>query len=95
MALKSDFEDYKVSIEKRCYEVATAMVKFWEIKENINQGLSFYIALQDAIKNSKQTCSDFVMSRNIESEGMLEGLHKNMGGLHISSNRRQTGRRNR
>lgn len=35
-----------VSIEKRCYEVATAMVKFWEIKENINQGLSFYIALQ-------------------------------------------------
>lgn len=44
-----------VSVEKSYCAVATAIVKFWEIKENINQGLSFYIALQVV----NYTCSLF------------------------------------
>ncbi|XP_065630479.1 vacuolar-sorting protein BRO1 [Quercus suber] len=41
-----NFEDYKASREKCYKQIQAAVAKFREIKENINEGLKFYVTLQ-------------------------------------------------
>ncbi|KAM1846818.1 hypothetical protein ACFX15_010638 [Malus domestica] len=76
-----NLEDYKASREKCYKQIQAAIAKFREIKENINEGLKFYVTLQDAITNVKQQCNDFVMTRNIQCKEMIEDVHKKMAGL--------------
>ncbi|KAB1205636.1 ALG-2 interacting protein X [Morella rubra] len=76
-----NLEDYKVSREKCYKQIQAAIAKFREIKENINEGLKFYVTLQDAITNVKQQCSDFVMTRNIQCREMMEDVQRQMAGL--------------
>lgn len=76
-----NLEDYKASREKCYKQIQAAIAKFREIKDNINEGLKFYVTLQDAITNVKQQCSDFVMTRNIQCQEMIEDVHKQMAGL--------------
>ncbi|CBI26935.3 unnamed protein product, partial [Vitis vinifera] len=76
-----NLEDYKASREKSYKQIAAAIAKFREIKENINEGLKFYVTLQDAITNIKQQCSDFVMTRNIQCREMIEDVQRQMAGL--------------
>ncbi|KAG7016745.1 ALG-2 interacting protein X [Cucurbita argyrosperma subsp. argyrosperma] len=79
-----NLEDYKASRE-RCYkQIQAAVAKYREIKENINEGLKFYVTLQDAITNVKQQCSDFVMTRNIQCREMMEDVQRQMAGLQFS-----------
>lgn len=76
-----NLEDYKASREKCYKQIQAAIAKYREIKENINEGLKFYVTLQDAITNVKQQCSDFVMTRNIQCREMMEDVQRNMAGL--------------
>ncbi|KAK0574839.1 hypothetical protein LWI29_029954 [Acer saccharum] len=76
-----NLEDYKASREKCFKQIQAAIAKYREIKENINEGLKFYVTLQDAITNVKQQCSDFVMTRNIQCREMIEEVQRNMAGL--------------
>ncbi|XP_030514893.1 vacuolar-sorting protein BRO1 [Rhodamnia argentea] len=76
-----NLEDYKASREKCYKQIQAAIAKYREIKENINEGLKFYVTLQDAITNVKQQCSDFVMTRNIQCREMIEDVQRNMAGL--------------
>ncbi|KAK4763463.1 hypothetical protein SAY87_012901 [Trapa incisa] len=86
-ALNDDFsaifnlEDYKVSREKCYKQIEAAIAKYREIKENVNEGLKFYVTLQDAISNVKQQCSDYVMTRNIQCREMIEDVQRSMAGL--------------
>ncbi|KAL5991944.1 hypothetical protein ACLOJK_012856 [Asimina triloba] len=41
-----NLEDYRASREKTCKQIAAAVSKFREIKDNINEGLKFYVTLQ-------------------------------------------------
>lgn len=85
-----NLEDYKVSRE-RCYkQIQAAIAKYREIKENINEGLKFYVTLQDAITNIKQQCSDFVMTRSIQCREMIEDVQRQMAGLSFQD-RKSTG----
>ncbi|KAJ4825181.1 bck1-like resistance to osmotic shock [Turnera subulata] len=76
-----NLEDYKASREKCYKQIEAAIGKYREIKENINEGLKFYVTLQDAITNVKQQCSDFVMTRNIQCREMIEDVQRQMAGL--------------
>ncbi|XP_041010565.1 vacuolar-sorting protein BRO1-like [Juglans microcarpa x Juglans regia] len=76
-----NLEDYKASREKCYKQIQAAIAKFREIKENINEGLKFYVTLQDAITNVKQQCSDFVMTRSIQCREMMEDVQRQMAGL--------------
>ncbi|XP_062109971.1 vacuolar-sorting protein BRO1 [Humulus lupulus] len=76
-----NLEDYKASREKCYKQIQAAIAKFREIKDNINEGLKFYVTLQDAITNVKQQCSDFVMTRNIQCREMIEDVQRQMAGL--------------
>ncbi|KAK3003733.1 hypothetical protein RJ639_018146 [Escallonia herrerae] len=76
-----NIEDYRASCEKSYKQIEAAIAKFREIKENINEGLKFYITLQDAITNVKQQCSDFIMTRNIQCREMIEEVQRKMAGL--------------
>ncbi|KAJ7943061.1 ALG-2 interacting protein X [Quillaja saponaria] len=76
-----NLEDYKVSREKCYKQIEAAIAKYREIKDNINEGLKFYVTLQDAITNVKQQCSDFVMTRNIQCREMIEDVQRQMAGL--------------
>ncbi|KAK6122322.1 hypothetical protein DH2020_043942 [Rehmannia glutinosa] len=76
-----NLEDYKASREKGYRQIEAAVAKFREIKENINEGLKFYVTLQDAITIVKQQCSDFVMTRNIQCREMIEDVQRQISGL--------------
>lgn len=78
-----NLEDYKASREKCYKQIQASIAKFREIKENINEGLKFYVTLQDAITNVKQQCSDFVMTRNIQCREMIEDVQRQMAGLNF------------
>ncbi|KAJ9163283.1 hypothetical protein P3X46_022966 [Hevea brasiliensis] len=85
-----NLEDYKASREKCYKQIQAAMAKYREIKENINEGLKFYVTLQDAITNVKQQCSDFVMTRSIQCREMIEDVQRHMAGLSFQD-RKNTG----
>ncbi|CAN1138160.1 Vacuolar-sorting protein BRO1 [Linum perenne] len=76
-----NLEDYRASREKCYKQIQAAIAKYREIKDNINEGLKFYVTLQDAINNIKQQCSDFVMTRNIQCREMIEDAQRQMAGL--------------
>ncbi|KAL6193319.1 PREDICTED: ALG-2 interacting protein X [Fragaria vesca subsp. vesca] len=82
-----NLEDYKASREKCYKQIQAAIGKYREIKDNINEGLKFYVTLQDAITNVKQQCSDFVMTRNIQCQEMIEDVHKQMAGLNFQDSK--------
>lgn len=80
-----NLEDYKVARDKCYKQITAAIAKYREIKENINEGMKFYVTLQDAVNNVKQQCSDFVMTRNIQSREMIDDVQRQMAGLSFSS----------
>lgn len=76
-----NLEDYKASREKVYKQIESAVAKYREIKDNINEGMKFYVTLQDAITNIKQQCSDFVMTRNIQCREMIDDVQRQISGL--------------
>ncbi|KAL3644688.1 bck1-like resistance to osmotic shock [Castilleja foliolosa] len=85
-----NLEDYKASREKGYRQIEAAIAKYREIKENINEGLKFYVTLQDAITIVKQQCSDFVMTRNIQCREMIDDVQKQISGLSFQDNKSNT-----
>ncbi|XP_051188501.1 vacuolar-sorting protein BRO1 [Lolium perenne] len=80
-----NLDDFKVARE-RCYkQIAAAVVKYQETKKNINDGLNFYVTLQDAIGRIQQQCSDFIMTRNIQCREMIEDVQRKLAGFNLSS----------
>ncbi|KAJ8570214.1 hypothetical protein K7X08_006791 [Anisodus acutangulus] len=67
-----NLEDYKASRDRIYKQIEAAISKYQEIKENINEGLKFYVTLQDAITNVKQQGSDFVITRNMQCREMMD-----------------------
>ncbi|MCD9639715.1 bck1-like resistance to osmotic shock [Datura stramonium] len=86
-----NLEDYKVSRERIYKQIEAAILKYQEIKENINEGLKFYVTLQEAITNVKQQCSDFVMTRNMQCREMMEEVQRQISGLSFQDNRSSSG----
>ncbi|RLN42598.1 uncharacterized protein C2845_PM01G38420 [Panicum miliaceum] len=89
-----NLEDYKAARE-RCYkQIAAAAAKYREIKKNINEGLNFYVTLQEAIGKIKQQCSDFIMTRNIQCREMIEDVQRKLAGFNFSSSSHSSMQRN-
>ncbi|KAG2537258.1 hypothetical protein PVAP13_9NG257400 [Panicum virgatum] len=89
-----NLEDYKAARE-RCYkQIAAAVAKYREIKKNINEGLNFYVTLQEAIGKIKQQCSDFIMTRNIQCREMIEDVQRKLAGFNFSSSSHSSMQRN-
>ncbi|KAK7390918.1 hypothetical protein VNO78_19112 [Psophocarpus tetragonolobus] len=82
-----NLEDYKASREKAYKQIEAAIAKFREIKDNINEGLKFYVTLQDAMTNVKQQSNDFVMTRNIQCREMIEEVQRQVAGLSFQDNK--------
>ncbi|KAK6790698.1 hypothetical protein RDI58_009779 [Solanum bulbocastanum] len=86
-----NLEDYKASRERIYKQIEAAIMKYQEIKENINEGLKFYVTLQEAITNVKQQCSDFVMTRNMQCREMMEDVQRQISGLSFQDNKSSSG----
>ncbi|KAM0046256.1 putative ALIX V-shaped domain-containing protein [Helianthus debilis subsp. tardiflorus] len=76
-------EDYRAAYEKCYKQIEVAIARYREIKDKINEGLKFYVTLQEATTSVKQQCSDFVMTRSIQCRDMIEDVQKQMSGLSI------------
>ncbi|KAM7463483.1 hypothetical protein LguiA_031604 [Lonicera macranthoides] len=85
-----NIEDYKASREKCYKQIEAAIAKYREIKENVNEGLKFYVTLQDAITNVKQQCSDYVMTRNIQCREMIDDVQRQVAGLSFQDSNKNT-----
>ncbi|XP_011075927.1 ALG-2 interacting protein X [Sesamum indicum] len=86
-----NLEDYKASREKSYKQIEAAIAKFREVKENINEGLKFYVTLQDAITIVKQQCSDFVMTRSIQCREMIDDVQRQIAGLSFQDGKTTAG----
>ncbi|KAF3646404.1 putative nuclear pore complex protein Nup98-Nup96-like [Capsicum annuum] len=86
-----NLEDYKASCERIYKQIEAAILKYQEIKENINEGLKFYVTLQEAINNVKQQCSDFVMTRNMQCREMIEDVQRQISGLSFQDGKSSSG----
>ncbi|CAN4124976.1 unnamed protein product [Withania somnifera] len=86
-----NLEDYKASRERIYKQIEAAILKYQEIKENINEGLKFYVTLQEAITNVKQQCSDFVMTRNMQCLEMMEEVQRQISGLSFQDSKSSSG----
>ncbi|KVI05406.1 ALIX V-shaped domain-containing protein [Cynara cardunculus var. scolymus] len=82
-----NIEDYRASCEKCYKQIEAAIARYREIKENINEGLKFYVTLQEAITNVKQQSNDFVMTRSIQCREMIEDVQRQMSGLSVQDGR--------
>ncbi|XP_023762851.1 vacuolar-sorting protein BRO1 [Lactuca sativa] len=78
-----NIEDYTASCEKCYKQIEGAIAKYREIKENINEGLKFYVTLQEAISNIKQQASDFAMTRSMQCREMVEDVQRQISGLSV------------
>ncbi|CAH1431373.1 unnamed protein product [Lactuca virosa] len=78
-----NIEDYTASFEKCYKQIEGAIAKYREIKENINEGLKFYVTLQEAISNIKQQASDFAMTRSMQCREMVEDVQRQISGLSV------------
>ncbi|KAG6501821.1 hypothetical protein ZIOFF_041705 [Zingiber officinale] len=74
-----------VARNKSYKQIAAAVAKYREIKENINEGMKFYVTLQDALMNVKQQCSDFYMTRNTQCRETIEQVQRQIAGLNFAS----------
>lgn len=77
-----NLEDFKASRDRAFKQISAAVLKYREIRDNINNaGIKFYVSLQDAINNLKQQCSDYTMTREIQSRDMMEDLQRHLAGF--------------
>ncbi|PHT48007.1 hypothetical protein CQW23_12215 [Capsicum baccatum] len=81
----------RASCERIYKQIEAAILKYQEIKENINEGLKFYVTLQEAITNVKQQCSDFVMTRNMQCREMIEDVQRQISGLSFQDGKSSSG----
>lgn len=65
--------------------INAGVAKYRQIRDNMNEGLKFYITLQDAISALKQQCGDYVMTRSIQCREMMETLQRQLAGLNFSA----------
>eukprot|EP00850_Spirogloea_muscicola_P014537 SM000105S13882 [mRNA] locus=s105:279655:285368:- [translate_table: standard] len=80
-AVAFNLRDHNAEKDKVCKQIEAAVAKYREIRGNMNEGLKFYITLQDAITALKQQCSDYVMTRSIQCREMMEDLQRQIAGL--------------
>lgn len=77
-----NLEEFRVSCDRSFKKISAAILKYHEIRDNINNaGIKFYVSLQDAITNLKQQCSDYTMTREMQSRDMMEDLQRHLGGF--------------
>lgn len=82
-----NLEDFKAACDRVFKQLSAAVSKFREIKDNIdNAGIKFYLSLQDAINNLKQQCTEYAMSREVQSRDMIENLQRQLAGFSFRDN---------
>eukprot|EP00245_Coleochaete_scutata_P013859 TRINITY_DN574_c0_g2_i2.p1 TRINITY_DN574_c0_g2~~TRINITY_DN574_c0_g2_i2.p1 ORF type:complete len:730 (-),score=195.09 TRINITY_DN574_c0_g2_i2:235-2424(-) len=63
--------EHKASTERVEKQITAAVAKYREIRDNINEGLKFYVTLQDRTTEVKQQASDFALSRATQAHEMM------------------------
>eukprot|EP00271_Cylindrocystis_brebissonii_P000903 TRINITY_DN1108_c0_g1_i1.p1 TRINITY_DN1108_c0_g1~~TRINITY_DN1108_c0_g1_i1.p1 ORF type:complete len:893 (-),score=209.49 TRINITY_DN1108_c0_g1_i1:548-3226(-) len=76
-----NLQEHKATKEKTMKQITAAVAKYREIRENMNEGLKFYVTLQDAITALKQQCGDYVMTRSIQSSDMMRDIQHQIAGF--------------
>eukprot|EP01025_Chloroclados_australasicus_P000471 TRINITY_DN10245_c0_g5_i1.p1 TRINITY_DN10245_c0_g5~~TRINITY_DN10245_c0_g5_i1.p1 ORF type:complete len:838 (-),score=138.09 TRINITY_DN10245_c0_g5_i1:616-3129(-) len=74
-------EVFQVGEWKKACDAAAQNVKVQvgthrEIRDNLQEGLSFYMSLQEATKNLYQCCEDFAVSRKIQADDMEQQIRQ-------------------
>ncbi|GJP84309.1 hypothetical protein CLOP_g14369 [Closterium sp. NIES-67] len=75
--------EWKAEVARSVKRMEAAVSKYQELRANINEGLKFYVALQDAITALKQQCSDFVMTRSMQKADLIADLQRHLTGLSL------------
>ncbi|GBG75643.1 hypothetical protein CBR_g20272 [Chara braunii] len=72
-------------IQKVTNQIVQAVIKYREIKTNLNEGTKFYITLQDALSSLKQQCSDYALTREIQGKDIIEDLQRQLSNVRVET----------
>eukprot|EP00210_Caulerpa_lentillifera_P000893 g864.t1 len=67
-----DIASWKQQVDKFCKDLKSNITAFYDVRDNVGEGMRFYMNLKDAIDKVKQQTNDFAMSRKFDREDRLE-----------------------
>lgn len=70
------YAEWRKACEGAASGVKSASRMYRELRDNLGEGLRFYMGLQDAIGTLRQQASDHCMTRRIQRDDLIEDLRK-------------------
>ncbi|CAD7700541.1 unnamed protein product [Ostreobium quekettii] len=72
-------ETFNVPVWKNQCQIAAKEIKdeirlFYEVRDNLGEGMRFYMSLQDAVRTMLQQTSDFCMTRRMQRDEYLQSV---------------------
>ena len=52
--------------------VRSQVASFKEVRDNLSEGLRFYIGMSEVVKKAGQECSDFAFTRQVQREDTVQ-----------------------
>eukprot|EP00884_Botryococcus_braunii_P008240 jgi/Botrbrau1/17417/Bobra.0054s0013.1 len=70
------FPEWRAACEAAAEGMKAKLREYGELRDNMSEGLRFYMSLQEAIAKLKQLATDFGLTRTLQREDMLENIRK-------------------
>lgn len=70
------YQEWRRSCEGAASGIRSSARTYKDLRDNLGEGLRFYMGLQDAIKTLRQQVGDHVMTRRIQRDDLIEDLRK-------------------
>ncbi|KAK9909798.1 hypothetical protein WJX75_007558 [Coccomyxa subellipsoidea] len=70
------YPEWRAACETASAEVRRSMGGFKEVRDNMSEGLRFYMSLQEAIAILAQQAGDYALTRSLQRDDILEDMRK-------------------
>lgn len=68
--------DWRAACSKAANDVRVTMNLYKELRDNLSEGMRFYLQLQEVIGTLVQHCGDYCLTRRIQRDDLLEDLRR-------------------
>eukprot|EP00873_Tetraselmis_striata_P008261 jgi/Tetstr1/428525/TSEL_001855.t1 len=69
-------DDWRAACNKAANDVRGTMNLYKELRDNLSEGMRFYLQLQEVISTLVQHCGDYCLTRRIQRDDLMEDLRR-------------------
>ncbi|CAL8461578.1 g1109 [Coccomyxa elongata] len=70
------YNEWRAACETAATEVRRSLAGYKEVRDNMSEGLRFYMSLQEAIAVLAQQAGDYALTRSLQRDDMLEDMRR-------------------